>query len=383
MADKRDYYEVLGIAKGASDADIKKAYRKLAKKYHPDANPGNKEAEEKFKEISEAYEVLSDPQKRQTYDQFGHAAFSAGCGGGAGGFSGFSGGVDMGDIFESFFGGSGFGDIFGGGGRSRRNGPEQGSNLLYNLHLTFEEAVFGCKKEITFPHEESCPDCKGTGAKAGTHPESCKRCGGSGQVKETKQTLFGMMSNIRPCPDCQGSGKIIKDKCPKCTGKGRVSVNKKITVDVPKGINDEQKIRKKGLGDAGRNGGPAGDLIIAIHVKPHKQFVRRNYDIYLDYTISMVQAALGGEVKIPTIDGEETYTIKPGTQPDTVITLKNKGVFNLRNENVRGNQIVTLKVEIPTKLTEKQKNLLREFSGDQPAKSKSFFDEVKDSFKKK
>ncbi|MBR1443056.1 MAG: molecular chaperone DnaJ [Firmicutes bacterium] len=381
MADKRDYYEVLGIAKGATDADIKKAYRKLAKKYHPDANPGNKEAEEKFKEISEAYEVLSDPQKRQTYDQFGHAAFSGGGGGGAGGFGGFSGGVDMGDIFESFFGGSGFGDIFGGGGRSRRNGPEQGSNLLYNLTITFEEAVFGCKKEITFPHEESCPDCKGTGAKPGTHPESCKRCGGSGQVRETKQTMFGMMSNVRVCPECQGSGKTIKDKCPKCSGKGRVNVNKKIIVDVPKGINDEQKIRKKGLGDAGRNGGPAGDLIIAIHVKPHKKFVRRNYDIYLDYTISMIQATLGGEVKIPTIDGEETYTVKPGTQPDTVIKLKNKGVFNLRNENIRGDQIVTLKVEIPTKLTEKQKNLLREFSGEQADKSKGFFDKVKDAFK--
>lgn len=358
---KRDYYEVLGVAKGADDSEIKKAYRKLAKKYHPDANPDNKEAEEKFKEISEAYEILSDSQKRAAYDQYGHAAFEQGGMSGGGGFGGFSGGVDMGDIFESFFGGGGFGDIFGGGGSRRRNGPVNGSDIQVSLTVSFEEAVFGCSKEISYAVTGTCDECHGSGAKAGTHAETCSRCNGTGQERVVSRTPLGNIQTVRTCSACGGSGKIIKEKCSKCGGQGRIRVQKTVKVDVPKGINHGQSIRKSGMGEAGVNGGQAGDLYIEIRVMPHKQFVRNGNDILLDVPITMTQAALGANITIPTLDGEEIYSVRPGTQPDSKVTLRNKGVFYVRNPRERGNMILTFKVNIPTKLTEHQKELLREF----------------------
>lgn len=374
---KRDYYEVLGVSKNANDSEIKKAYRKLAKQYHPDANPNNQEAEIKFKEATEAYEVLSDSSKRQTYDQFGHAAFD-GASGGAGGFSG----MDMGDIFESFFGGGGFSDIFGGGGR-RRRGPSRGADLQYNLTIDFEEAVFGCKKEISFQADDKCDNCNGTGAKPGTQPQTCPTCGGSGQERVTQQTLFGAMQTIVECRTCHGQGQTIKEPCPVCNGKGKVRKQKTLTIDIPKGINEGQSIRKQGMGAPGEKGGPNGDLLIAISVRPHKTFKRQNNDIYVEVPISIVQATIGDEIKIPTIDGEENYTIKPGTQPETVVTLKNKGVFNVRNPKIRGDQIIKFKVVVPTKITDNQKQLLLQFaqeSGETNNKKEKFFEKMKKHF---
>lgn len=376
---KRDYYEVLGVSKNANDAEIKKAYRKLAKKYHPDANPNNQEAETKFKEATEAYEVLSDSSKRQTYDQFGHAAFDGASGGAGGNFSG----MDMGDIFESFFGGgSGFSDIFGGGGR-RRRGPSRGADLQYNLTIDFEEAVFGCKKEISFQADDKCDNCNGTGAKPGTQPQTCPTCGGSGQERVTQQTLFGAMQTIIECRTCHGQGQIIKDHCPVCNGKGKVRKQKNLTIDIPKGINEGQSIRKQGMGAPGEKGGPNGDLLIAISIRPHKIFKRKNNDIYVDVPISIVQATIGDEIKIPTIDGEETYTIKPGTQPETVVTLKNKGVFNVRNDRIRGDQIIKFKVVVPTKISDSQKQLLLQFAqenGEINNRKENFFEKMKKHF---
>lgn len=383
MAGKRDYYEVLGVDKGASDADIKKAYRKLAKKYHPDANPDNKEAEAKFKEAGEAYEVLSDSQKRAAYDRYGHSAFeNGGAGaGGAGGFGGFSGGVDMGDIFESFFGGGGFSDIFGGGSR-KKNGPKRGADVQTNMQITFEEAMFGTEKEINLNITETCDNCKGTGAKPGTVAENCKKCGGSGQESVVQQTMFGAMRSVRTCSACHGEGKIIKEPCPSCHGRGKVKKNKSINITIPKGIDNGQSIRKSGFGEAGEKGGPNGDLFINIYVKPHKDFIRKENNIYLEVPITFVQAALGDNITIPTIDGNETYVLKAGTQPEDKAVLKGKGAYNVRNSKNRGDQIVTFKVKIPTKLTERQKELLKEFSGEIPAekKNKTFGEKVKDFF---
>lgn len=380
MADKRDYYDVLGVDKGASDADIKKAYRKLAKKYHPDANPNNKEAEAKFKEAGEAYEVLSDSQKRAAYDRYGHSAFENG-GAGAGGFGGFSGGMDMGDIFENFFG-EGFGNIFGGGSSRRRNGPRRGADVQTNIQISFEEAMFGTEKEISLNVTEKCDACKGTGAKVGTVAENCRKCGGSGQESVVQQTMFGSMRTTRTCSACHGEGKIIKDPCPKCKGKGKVKVNKDIKISIPKGIDNGQSIRKSGFGEAGDKGGSNGDLYVNIYVRPHKSFVRRENNIYIDIPISFVQAALGDEIDIPTIDGHEKYTVRAGTQPGDTAVLRGKGAFNVRNSKSRGDQIVTFKVQVPTKLTERQKELLREFSGESSGgkKSKSFGEKVKDFF---
>lgn len=374
MASKRDYYEVLGIQKGASDAEIKKAFRTQAKKYHPDNNPGNSEAEAKFKEVNEAYEVLKDPQKRATYDQYGHAAFeNGGAGaGGAGGFGGF-GGMDFSDIFEGF----GFGDIFGGGSR-RRNGPRKGRDMQINVTLTFEEAVFGCKKEVRIPVTESCSECHGSGCKPGTYAETCSRCRGTGQEVVTQQTPFGMMQTQRPCSACGGEGKVIKTPCTKCGGKGHITAEKSVTIDIPKGIAHGQSIRKTGLGGAGERGGQNGDLYVAITVMPHKTFVRDGNNILVDVPISMTQAALGDEITIPTIDGDEKYTVKPGTQPGDTFTMKGKGVFNVRNPKLRGDEIVTFKVVIPSRLTDRQKSLLREFaelSGE--GKKEGFFDKMK------
>ncbi|MDE6182455.1 MAG: molecular chaperone DnaJ [Eubacteriales bacterium] len=380
---KRDYYEVLGVSKGASDSDIKKAYRKLAKKYHPDANPNNAEAEAKFKEASEAYEVLSDEKKRQTYDQFGHSAFD-GAGGGAGGFSGGFGGMDMGDIFESFFGGGGgFSDIFG-GGRSRRRGPSRGADLQYNLKINFEEAVFGCQKEISFTADDKCDTCQGTGAKPGTHAETCRNCGGSGQERVVQQTIFGPMQTVTECRACRGEGKTIKEPCQTCSGKGKVRKNKTVQVDIPKGINEGQSIRKVGMGAPGEKGGSNGDLLINISVRPHKTFKRDGNDIFIEVPISIIQATLGDEIKIPTLEGDESYTVKAGTQPETIVTLKNKGVFNVRNPKLRGDLIIKFKVVVPTKISDTQKDLLMQFAvqdGNVPnIKKDGFFEKMKKHF---
>lgn len=373
---KKDYYDVLNVNKSASDADIKKAYRKLAKKYHPDANPDNKEAEVKFKEASEAYEVLSDENKRRNYDQFGHSAFN-GAGGGSGGFS--SGGFDMEDIFDMFGGGGGmFSDFFGGSSGQHRNSARRGADLQYNLTIDFFEAVFGCKKEISFQADAKCDICKGTGAKAGTHPSTCTTCNGTGEERVTQQTILGAMMSVRECHTCHGSGKIIKEHCQACGGKGSVKKVKNVSVDIPRGINEGQSIRKSGMGALGSKGGADGDLLIAIKVTPHKTFVRERMNIYVDVPISIMQATVGDEIKIPTIDGDEVYQIPAGTQPETVITLKHRGVSDIRNPRIRGDQFVKFKVIVPTKITDTQRDLIIKFmeeDGKTPMtkKKKGFF----------
>lgn len=356
MADKRDYYEVLGIQKGASDDEIKKAYRVLAKKYHPDMHPGDKEAEEKFKEASEAYAVLSDADKRRKYDQFGHQAFDGGAGGGAGGFD-FN-DFDMGDIFGDIFG-----DLFGGGRSSRRtsNSPQKGANVRASVRITFLEACFGVDKELELNLKDECSHCHGTGAKPGTSPETCTKCGGKGQVVYTQQSLFGMVRNVQACPDCQGTGKVVKEKCPDCHGSGYITSRKKIQVTIPAGIDNGQSIRIREKGEPGINGGPRGDLLVEVIVSRDPVFVRQEFDIISTAPISYATAALGGDVKIKTIDGEVIYTVKPGTQTNTKVRLRGKGVPTLRNKAVRGDHYVTLVVQVPTKLTHEQKDLLKKF----------------------
>jgi molecular chaperone DnaJ len=360
MADKRDYYETLGVAKGAGEDDLKKAYRKMAKQYHPDANPGDKTAEEKFKEVSEAYGVLSDPQKRAAYDQYGHAAFEQGSGG-----SGFYNGpgVDINDIFSSFFGG-GFGDIFGGGGsHSRRNGPRRGSDLQMRLNIKFEEAVFGVEKDVQIQTYDTCPTCNGSGAKPGTYAESCKHCNGTGEQRVTQQTPLGHFTSVQPCQYCHGEGKIIKEPCLDCRGAGKVRVTKTLQVKVPKGIDDGQSIRLSGKGEAGEKGGPAGDLLITMRVSPHKSFTRDGTNLYIEMPVTFVQAALGDEIDIPQLDGSvERYNIKPGTQPGSVVSLRGKGVPSVRNNRIVGDLLVKLNVIVPTGLNEKQKTALRAFN---------------------
>ena len=356
---KRDYYEVLGVDKNADDAAIKKAYRVLAKKYHPDMNPGDKEAEKKFKEASEAYAVLSDPEKRKQYDQFGHAAFDGGAGG-AGGFD-FS-GMDMGDIFGSF--GDIFGDFFGGGRRSSSNGPMKGANVRASVRITFEEAAFGCEKEIDLVLKDECKTCHGTGAKPGTSPETCSKCQGKGKVVYTQQSLFGMVQNVQTCPECNGSGKIVRDKCPDCRGTGYIASKKKIKVSIPAGIDNGQSVRIREKGEPGVNGGPRGDLLVEVVVSRHPILQRQGMDVYSTAPISFAQAALGGEVRITTIDGDVVYEVKPGTQTDTRIRLKGKGIPSLRNKAVRGDQYVTLVVQVPTGLNEAAKEALRQFDAE-------------------
>ncbi len=351
---KRDYYEVLGVDRGADEAAIKKAYRVLAKKYHPDMNPGDAEAEKKFKEASEAYAVLTDPDKRRQYDQFGHAAFEGGPGG-AGGFD-FS-GTDFGDIFGDIFG-----DLFGGGrSRSRSNGPMKGANLRTSVRITFEEAVFGCKKEIELNVKETCKTCNGSGAKPGTSPETCPKCGGKGQVMFTQQSLFGTVRNVQTCPDCQGSGKIIKEKCADCRGTGYIAMKKRYSVDIPAGIDNGQSTRMPGLGEPGINGGPRGDVLIEVIVGRHPIFQRQDFDIYSTVPVSFAVAALGGEVMIDTVDGKVIYDVKAGTQTDTRIRLRGKGVPSWRNRDVRGDHYVTLVVQVPDKMKPEAKELLRQF----------------------
>ena len=355
---KRDYYEVLGIDKNADDAALKKAYRALAKKYHPDMNPGDKEAEKKFKEASEAYAVLSDPEKRRQYDQFGHAAFDGGAGG-AGGFGGFDfNGADFGDIFGDIFG-----DLFGGrrGSAGARSGPMKGANLRTSVRITFEEAVFGTEKEIELTVKEECKTCHGTGAKPGTSPETCPKCGGKGQVVFTQQSFFGTVRNVQACPDCGGTGKIIKEKCTDCHGSGFVPMKKRFAVTIPAGIDNGQCKRLAGQGEPGINGGPRGDVLVEVIVGQHPIFQRQDTNIYSTVPVSFAVAALGGEVVIDTVDGKVIYDVKAGTQTDTRVRLKGKGVPSLRNKDLRGDHYVTLVVQTPEHLSAEAKELLRKF----------------------
>ena len=354
---KRDYYEVLGVDKGADDATIKKAYRQLAKKYHPDMNPGDKEAEKKFKEASEAYAVLSDPDKRRQYDQFGHSAFEGGgAGGGFGGFD-FS-GADFSDIFGDIFG-----DFFGGGSRggARNNGPMKGANLRTSVRISFEQAVFGVEKELDLNLKDTCKTCNGSGAKPGTSPETCRKCGGRGQVVTQHSTPFGTIRNSQVCPDCGGTGKTIKEKCPDCHGSGYISSRKKIQGSIPAGIDNGQSVRIRDKGEPGVNGGPRGDLLVEVVVDRHPIFQRQEMNIFSTVPVSFAVAALGGEILIDTVDGKVVYDVKAGTQTDTRIRLRGKGVPSLRNKDVRGDHYVTLVVQVPDKLSNEAKELLKQF----------------------
>lgn len=359
MAEKRDFYEVLGVKKGVSEDELKKAYRKLAKENHPDLHPGDKECEARFKEINEAYEVLSDPDKRAKYDQFGHAAFDPSQGfGGGGGFGGFEGFGGFGDIFSDIFGG-GFG--FGGGGGRNPNAPRKGDNLRATVNIKFEEAAFGVKKDVFVAKIEQCPDCKGTGCAEGTTAEVCPDCKGTGTVMSTKRTPFGMVQSSEQCPKCKGRGKIIHSPCKTCRGMGSVRRQHKVSVSIPAGIDDGQTISLKGQGNAGLNGGPAGDLLITVLVQPHARFERDGASILLDQEISFAQAALGAEVEVPTLDGKVKLNIPEGTQSGTTFRLKGKGVPFLRNGG-RGDQFVTVNVSVPRGMTSAQKDALRQYA---------------------
>lgn len=358
MADtKRDYYEVLGVDKNAGDDAIKKAYRVLAKKYHPDMNPGDAEAEAKFKEASEAYAVLSDPEKRKQYDQFGHAAFDQGAGGYGGGFDFNS--ADFSDIFGDLFGGM-FGGGFG-GTRRNPNGPMKGADIRVSVAISFEEAVFGCEKEIELNLKDECTVCHGTGAKEGTKPETCTKCGGKGQVIFTQQSFFGTVRNVQNCPECHGSGKIVREKCVQCGGTGYTSSRKKIAVSIPAGIDNGQYVRIRGKGEPGSNGGERGDLKVEVRVADHPIFQRQDQNIYSNVPISFAVAALGGEVLIDTVDGKVAYEVKAGTQTDTHVRLRGKGVPSTRFRDVRGDHYVTLVVQTPDKLSHEAKELLKKF----------------------
>lgn len=359
---KRDYYEVLGVSKGASDDEIKKAYRKLAKKYHPDMNPGDKEAEAKFKEVNEAYSVLSDEQKRARYDQFGHAGVDPNydAGGPGGGFGGFDmGDIDLGDIFGSFFGGGGFGG-FGGGG-ARRNGPQKGESLRANLTITFEEAAFGCEKEINLNRTEECDECHGSGCQPGTTAETCPDCRGTGVVRVQQRTGGFAFSSTAACTRCRGTGKIIHSPCKSCGGSGSVKKSKRITVTIPAGIDDGQAVSLRSQGNAGKNGGPAGDLIVGVRVKPHPQFRRDGTTVLYEQPVTFFQAAMGAELEIPTIDSKVKYTLPAGTQTGTTFRLRGKGIPELRGRG-RGDQYVTIRVQVPTSMNAEQKEALRAFA---------------------
>lgn len=389
MADKRDYYEVLGVQKSATDAEIKKAFRQLAKKYHPDLNKDNPDAEEKFKEVNEAYEVLSDKDKRAKYDQFGFAGVDPGYGAGQGGagFGGFGGGFDMGDlgdIFGSFFGG-GFGGGFGGSSsRARRNAPQRGQTIETRVMLSFEEAAFGCEKEITIDRVENCEECGGSGAAKGSSAETCSNCHGSGTVTQNQRTPLGIFQSQSACPNCHGTGKIIKKPCTKCGGSGKVRKSRKLKVNIPAGIDDGQAIQLRGQGGAGANGGPAGDVIVTIAIRPHPIFTREGSDVICEMPVSFAQAALGDTLQVPTIDGKIEYHMPEGTQPGTVFRMRGKGIQSVRGRG-RGDQYVRVNVEIPKNLTARQKELLREFEAsttdENQQQRKSFWDKVKQAFK--
>lgn len=376
---KRDLYEVLEIEKGASDEEIKKAYRKLAKKYHPDLNPGDKEAEQKMKEVNAAYEVLSDKDKKARYDQFGHAGIDPNyAAGGAGGYGGFE-DFDLGNIFDSFFGGA-----FGGQSSRRQTGPQRGENIRIGLTLSFEEAAFGCEKEVNVTRAEKCPDCNGSGAQAGTAAETCPLCHGTGQVKTTQRTPFGVFSSAAPCNNCYGTGKIIKNPCKTCNGTGRVRKSRTIFIKVPAGIDEGQTISLRGEGQGGLNGGPSGDLFATVSIKPHKLFKRSGQDVLLEMPVSFVQAALGAQLTVPTIDGKVQYDLPEGTQTGTVFRLKGSGIPNPSGRG-RGDQYIKVNIEIPKNLTGEQKEILRKFE-DTVGEShyqerKGFFSKMKDRFK--
>lgn len=390
MAEKRDYYEVLGIGKNATDAEIKSAYRKLAKKYHPDLNPGNKEAEEKFKEVNEANDVLSDPQKRQRYDQFGFAGvdpnYAAANGGGAGGFGGGFGGMDLGDIFGDIFGG-GFGGGFSGfgGGSSTRtaNVPRKGHDIQASVILTFEEAAHGCSKKITINRQDTCPDCGGTGAAKGTSPETCPDCGGRGYVVTQQRTPFGVMQSQQPCSHCGGRGTIIRNPCKTCRGTGKTAARKSLEINIPAGIDDDQNIALRSQGDAGSNGGPAGDVIVHVTVKADPMFERDGYDVTIHVPITFSQAVLGDDVEVPTVDGRIVQHIPEGTQSGTKFRLRGQGIQYL-NGRGRGDQYVIVDVEIPKKVTRAQREALKAFEDsmkeDNYEKRKGFFKNLRDRF---
>jgi len=368
LADKRDYYDVLGVSKNATEAELKKAYRTLAKQHHPDVNKDNKEAESKFKELSEAYGVLSDSEKRQKYDQFGHDAFTGGGSGGSGfggfDFSGFGG---FEDIFESFMGG--------GRRQTRKGGPQRGNDLKYAMEITFEEACFGVEKEVQLTRQQNCTTCGGNGAKPGTKPETCKQCGGTGQVRVTQNTPFGQLANVTTCSTCRGEGTFNTSPCSDCSGKGKIPKKSRISLNIPAGIDDGQTISLRGEGEPGVKGGPAGDLYVSIRVKPHAMFKREGYDIVCDFPITFATAALGAEIEIPTIDGNVKHIIPEATQTGAVFKLKGKGIRHLRSSS-RGDHYLRVNVEVPQKLNKKQKDLLRQFAestGDEVNEQKKGF----------
>lgn len=378
MAEKRDYYEVLGLDRSATDDQIKKAYRQMAKKYHPDLNPGDKTAEENFKEVNEAYAVLSDADKKSKYDQFGHAGVDPnfGAGGGYGGGFNMDFG-DLGDIFGSFFGG-------GAGRRANPNAPRQGSDAEQQIVISFEEAAFGCKKEINVTRIEHCGTCKGTGAKEGTQPKTCPVCHGTGQIHVQQRTPFGVMQSQRVCDTCRGKGKTIEHPCKTCNGKGKIRRTLRETVDIPAGIDDGQTFIIRGAGNAGENGGPAGDLQVHVSVRPHPVFDRRGYDVWCEFPLTFTQAALGDDIVVPTLDGNVKYSVPEGVQPGDVFKLRGKGIYRV-NSNLRGDQYVKVVIEVPKNLSGKQKEILKNFettTSDSNYKSrKSFFEKVKSAFK--
>ena len=382
MADKRDYYEALGVEKTASDDAIKKAYRQKAKQYHPDLHPGDKEAEEKFKEVNEAYEVLSDPDKKAKYDRYGHAGVDPNYGAGGGGFGGgFGGGMefDLGDLFGSFFGGG-----FGGGRQANPNAPRRGSDTQARITLSFEEAAKGCKKNIEFNRVEICPDCHGNGAAAGSSPDTCPECHGRGQVNVQQRTPFGVIQTSKSCPKCGGKGKVINNPCKKCHGKGAVSKKVNLEVNIPAGFDDRQVLNVRGQGNSGVNGGPAGDLHVAVFVRPHPFFERDGFNVWCEVTVSFAQAALGATLEVPTLDGKVRYEVPAGTQPGTVFKLRGKGIQVL-NGRGRGDQLVRIVVNVPKDLTSRQRELLRQFDEDCDIKAEKAddSDEKKGFFGKK
>lgn len=378
MADKRDYYEVLGVQKGASDDEIKKAYRACAKKYHPDLHPGDKECEEKFKEVNEAYEVLSDSDKKARYDQFGHAGVDSNYGAGAGGAgSPFGQGIDIDDIFSSFFGG------FGGRRSNNVNAPMRGSDIETTVYISFEDAAKGCKQTINYSCVTTCDDCHGTGAQPGTSPKTCSSCGGSGRVTINQRTPFGVVQTQRTCDACHGRGKIVDNPCKKCGGSGKQRKNKTVDVTIPAGIKDQQILNVSGRGNSGTNGGPAGDLHVYVNVRPHPVFERRGDDVWCEVPITFTQAALGADVVVPTLDGKVSYTVREGTQPGDVFRLKGKGIQRLGGRG-RGDQYVRVTVEVPKNLNGKQKELIKQLDGatgdKNYAKRRNFFDKIKKMF---